>query len=386
MLGRLLVTAIALSAAGCGASSPATVAGGDPLAAAQHARPELAMVRSRIGSRMAQDELILVTLGVAHDRVLSVEGRAGSHTPLPDVPAAWSPDAHQLAFVQTSGGELRGPRGFRYPREDIFIVDADGSQLRQLTHTGDASNPVWSPDGRQIAFSRARPYISVAQNREGITASIWTIHPDGSDARPLTPTIEGQDDQPGAFSPDERWLAFTRSEATQPVGTIPNTSTVYLLHTSDGTLRKLAAHASRPVFSPDGKWIALASTRDRDGIHQIGEDQEAYAADLYLVDLAGRRWRRLTHTSGIDEDYPSFSPNGARIAYERIDSFANNRISDNYHHTVWEINANGSCPTPIRDDDHADVFWYSPPAWQPGKSLTDDGPLHCRRSATQHRS
>ncbi len=292
-----------------------------------------------------------------------------------DLPSAWSPDGRRLAFARTSGGQLR-PQGYRYPHEDIFVINADGSGLHQLTHTGDASDPVWSPDGRQIAFSRARPYISVARKREGISAGIWTVRSDGSDARQLTPTVEGQDDQPGSFSPNGRWLAFTRSEATRPVGMIPNTSAVYLRRMSDGALRKLADRASHPAFSPDGGWIALASTRDRDGIHQVGEDQEAYAADLYLVDLAGRRWRRLIHSNGIDEDYPSFSPDGERIAYERIDSFDNARISDNYH-TVWEINANGGCPTALRDDNHTDAFWYSPPAWRPGRSLSGAGRLHC---------
>ncbi len=131
--------------------------------------------------------------------------------------------------------------------------------------------------------------------------------------------------------------------------------------------------------------IALASTRARDGIHQVGEDQEAYAADLYLVDLAGRRWRRLTHTSGIDEDYPSFSPNGKRIAYERIDSVANNRISDSDHQSVWEINAAVAADSRTHDD-RADVFLYGPPAWRPGSNLTDDGPLHCHARTARRRS
>lgn len=380
MWGRLIVTALALATGGCGPTSLATVIPGKPVAAGSHPEPELAMTRVTTGTSLAQPvaDVILVTLGVKHDRVLAAGSRRGWPAAITQ-PVAWSPDGRWIAFAGTSSGRQHDARGYPIVHSDVFIVSADGSGLRRLTHTGDAWNPAWSPDGSEIVFARARSYVSVARQTEGITASMWSVRPEGSGLRQLAPTVAGQDDQPGSFSPDGRWLAFTRTEPSPPVGLLPNTSTVFVLELASGRVRKLASQASDPAFSPDGKWIALTSTRDHDGTHVASEDATAYAGDLYLVDLTGKHWRRLTYTRDLDEEYPSFSPDGERIAYVRVDSIDSARASDNYHHTIYEINADGSCPTRLRDD-LTDTFEYFAPAWRPGRSLTGMGPLRCQRS------
>jgi Tol biopolymer transport system component len=382
MWGRVIVTALALAIGGCGATSLATVTPGKPVAARSHAEPQLALTRVRTANSPAQPvtDVILVTLGVKHDHVVA----AGSHRGWPEAitqPVAWSPDGRWIAFARTTSGQQHDARGYPILHDDVFIVNADGSGLRQLTHTGDAWNPVWSADGREIVFARASYYVSVQHQTEGITASMWTVHPDGTGLRQLTPVVAGQDDQPGSFSPDGRWLAFTRTEPSPPTGLLPNTSSVYLLELSNGIVRKLASQASDPAFSPNGKWIALSSTRAHNGTDRAGEDATAYAGELYLVDLTGKHWSRLTDTSGIDEDYPSFSPDDKRIAYVRVDSIGSATFSDNYHHTIFEINIDGSCPTRLRDD-LKDTFEYYAPAWRPGRSLTGAGPLRCPRSSS----
>jgi Tol biopolymer transport system component len=64
-------------------------------------------------------------------------------------PASWSPDGRRLAFGRTTAFDLS--------RSEIHVMDADGSNVRQLTDAetqGTAFTPVWSPNGRQIAFVR----------------------------------------------------------------------------------------------------------------------------------------------------------------------------------------------------------------------------------------
>jgi Tol biopolymer transport system component len=80
---------------------------------------------------------------------------------------AWSPDGGQIAFTQCC-------------REDeIFVVNADGSGLRQLTDNDDGvfdGDPAWSPDGQAIAFT---------SSRDG-NAEIYVMHADGSDQRNMS--------------------------------------------------------------------------------------------------------------------------------------------------------------------------------------------------------
>ena len=61
---------------------------------------------------------------------------------------AWSPNGEQLAF-----------EGFFEGRYEIFVMQADGSNVRRLTDhqdEGDYSSPAWSPDGKTIAFAVTR--------------------------------------------------------------------------------------------------------------------------------------------------------------------------------------------------------------------------------------
>ncbi len=79
--------------------------------------------------------------------------------------STWSPDGTKLAFY-------RGPAG----NHDIYIINVDGTGLVQLTNGGDNLAPSWSPDGNWIAFTTYRD-----GNNE-----IYIMHPDGTGAVRLT--------------------------------------------------------------------------------------------------------------------------------------------------------------------------------------------------------
>ena len=62
----------------------------------------------------------------------------------------WSPDGESIAFTRSR----RAKNGFEYDGFDIFVMNADGSEERQLTKNDDLEFDVmWSPDGESIAFS-----------------------------------------------------------------------------------------------------------------------------------------------------------------------------------------------------------------------------------------
>jgi Tol biopolymer transport system component len=82
---------------------------------------------------------------------------------------AWSPDGSQLAFWAVVLNEAADPAnatlgpGGDFPAQ-IFVINADGSGLRQLTHTADNRWPTWSPDGSRIAFARGELTLKTASD------------------------------------------------------------------------------------------------------------------------------------------------------------------------------------------------------------------------------
>jgi TolB protein len=82
--------------------------------------------------------------------------------------AVWSPDGKRIAYSRSPG---RGEAG-------IYVVNADGSDDHALEGAQPGSNPAWSPDGHQIAFTSWR----------GGDNDIYVIDADGGDVRQLTQT------------------------------------------------------------------------------------------------------------------------------------------------------------------------------------------------------
>jgi Tol biopolymer transport system component len=101
----------------------------------------------------------------------------------------WSPDGQKIAFA-------RGPNG----REEIWVMNTDGSEPRQLTLNNAGDNaPSWSPDGRLILFQ---------SNRDG-NDEIYVMNEDGSDQTNLSRNVRGRD-LDADWSPDGRTIAFQR--------------------------------------------------------------------------------------------------------------------------------------------------------------------------------
>ena len=141
----------------------------------------------------------------------------------------WSPDGKQIAF---SG-----------PEQKVYVVNANGTELRELLPNVGASyidSYAWSPDGKEIAFS--------AVNYPG-ELDIYVLIADGTGQINLTSTRDSIEDEP-SWSPDGKQLAFTRGD----VGDVYDGQGVYMMD-ADGTGQKrLANNASSPSFAPwDGE-------------------------------------------------------------------------------------------------------------------------------------
>jgi Tol biopolymer transport system component len=154
--------------------------------------------------------------------------------------AHFSPDGTQIVFSHQVNEDALS---------DLWIMNADGSNPRNLTNTTDniESEPVFSPDGQKIAYLFAWP--------GGF--EIYTMNVDGTNRTPLT--ARHFDLSPG-WSPDGQKLAFTRATASGfEIFTVPVTG---------GEPTQLTSGTERinlsPVWSPDGSQIAFTALAPRE--------------------------------------------------------------------------------------------------------------------------
>jgi TolB protein len=146
--------------------------------------------------------------------LVSTDGSGARKLPYIPIIAVWSPDGRQIAFVGNRATGLPGP-GARFKDDsEIYVMKADGSGTRRLTHNvGLDGEPAWSPDGRKIAFQRKRRV-------GGSNGEIYVMNADGSGKRNLTRN-PAQDGSP-SWSPDGRRIAFVSNRNGRPEAHVMN--------------------------------------------------------------------------------------------------------------------------------------------------------------------
>jgi TolB protein len=268
---------------------------------------------------------------------------------------SWSPDGARIAFA--------GFTGFRQVDDDpepiykLFSVQADGRGLKPIRGTDGATEPVFSPDGRTLAFTRslqrdAETKVGGKVWKEGFNgASIWTLDLLTGKQRQLTPWRDGVKYTASSFSPDGGTLLATHQDDRL----LSQSEPVALALDGSGSRRLLEDGAS-PVYSPDGTEIALVRR-----VEEYGDDR-GESSDIYVIRADGTGLRRVTRTPGLYELFPSWDPSGERLAYVRL-AFGDERETFGLGGALMQINADGSCPTKVSSAPRAAFFAL---AWQPG--------------------
>jgi Tol biopolymer transport system component len=223
-----------------------------------------------------------------------------------------NPLDNEVAFLSDSGGHA-----------NLWVVNTESGALRQITYEREPAVamgvPVWSPDGRSIAFVSSR-------GNQGWTFGVWLVDPDGSNLRNVANPGLGP-----AWSSDGRWVYYaTRAgaaatdvvlkkvpvsggaavtvttERLRNVIGLDRTSLYYSFERplmdgrpefeirvatpEDAPFRVLARiPASRvpiwqivnPVLSPDGKWLAQALT-------------DGFTTNVWALSTTTGEWRQIT--------------------------------------------------------------------------------------------
>ena len=238
---------------------------------------------------------------------------------------------------------------------NIWIVPAAGGAPQQLTQSGHDSSPVWSPDGKTIAFLSSRSGDS----------QVYLLSLEGGEAQKLTKLSTGADIV--KWSPDGKTIAFTSSvypdckdddcnskrDAEKEKNKVKAHVAEHLLYRhwnhwnegkrahlfvvpADGSAapRDLTPGADYDVppderggpgdinFSPDSKELCFTAVTDKmEAISTNG--------DLFTVPVAGGEIKRITTQHGFDGE-PVYSPDGKYIVYHA-------QLTQEYEADRWRV-------------------------------------------------
>ena len=197
--------------------------------------------------------------------------------PAHDWTESWSPDGERIVFTSNRAGNWQ-----------IFVVNADGTGVRQITEGGEGIlSPVWSPDGKTLAYSgKVGEYWHIfslpapGPGEEGVSSTR---------GRQLT-SGNGNDLSPN-YAPRGDQIVFESNR--------DGNAEIYAMNADGSGERNLSNNPSAddhgPVWAPDGKHLLFYSSREGNW-------------DVFQMSDDGKTVTNLTNTPDIDEQEPSWRP------------------------------------------------------------------------------
>ncbi len=212
-----------------------------------------------------------------HDQLFIADADGSNVTPLTtssvdDATAQWSPDDTQIIFDSYNGND-----------NDIFMVNANGTNRHAiLTGPHDDYYPDWSPDGTRIVF------MSDRAGNSGI--DIYTMTPTGANIQ----LLYDDDYYKGSphYSPDGAKIVFDTVNDNADIAVIPASGG------SPNYLTDNAARDSDPNWSPDGTSILFDSARD----DPDPENCDPCVQHIYRMDADGSHEAKLTQDGNDNDD------------------------------------------------------------------------------------
>jgi Tol biopolymer transport system component len=282
--------------------------------------------------------------------VYSMNGDGSAVTDLTNNPAsdgepAWSPDGNRVAFVSNRDGN-----------DEIYVMNADGTGLSRVTNNPAVDEfPRWSPDGQKMVFESGRGFPNPAGCTRCITA-IYVMNADGTGVTELTdPTYDVSPN----WSPDGTKIAFERDCA---VSGPPDCSQQIYTMNADGTgqvnISGSQTRDGEPDWSPDGNRIVFTAPNPSGTAHSVWVMNADGSGRIVLTNGTSG----CAPTDPCDHNYdgsPVWSPDRTKIAFTRITCGLNRCGGTN----IFTMPASGGIETSLTSSGQGSN--NTSPNWQP---------------------
>ena len=251
----------------------------------------------------------------------------------------------KIYFVSDRTGPLVAPDGKKVPIKEIWAMDYDGSNQRQVTfYKGDSMDPTVSPDGKILAFASipqgirdghiydGTPIINLQSLETGKKLTFYNpvssivatpeFTPDGKHL--LFGTKIGADKDENIYMSNLQGGELTRVSRVSAIDEEPRVNPktgadmvfisgrtghpqLWKMNVDGGGAEMLTSgegDVANPSWRPDGQWVAFTWTRG----YEYGQ------FNIFIMDVVSHQIIQLTHDTG-DNENPSWAPDGLHIVY-----------------------------------------------------------------------
>jgi len=224
---------------------------------------------------------------------------------LPD----WSPDGKEIVYVK--GG-------------NIYKINVETKEIKQLTTWGSCFFPDWSPDGARIAFDTSH------DDPKGANV-IWLMDTNGTNYKDISVHGTGEWREPDWSSSGDKLVHIRYVGVTFPE--------IFIMDSSGGNSVRLTVNGyddDAPCFSPNGSKIAY--------VGETRNENNWSCYNIWVMDTNGTNKTQLTfepegnNWSGAFD--PAWSPDGSQIVYSLVEEFEKEKEVERINH-LWVMDVDG---------------------------------------------
>ncbi len=232
----------------------------------------------------------------------------------------FSPDGKQIAFVRAADN-----------KPQIFLLPLDGGEATQLTkYKYGAGNPKWSPDGKQILFSASvalRDLIKDTVLNPGKTIPVWPAEKPGFEKNQQLKTSTAKADPDGNM---EEIRAYLDNNAVDKKAKVVNklnfldeqdvnadmSFTYFFIVDAKADAKPAAVtkgfyRYNSADFMPDGKQLIISADVD-----SLQHPDRSLESELFIADIDGSNLKKILGEEGKNYNSPRISPSGKWLAFQ----------------------------------------------------------------------